>query len=136
MNNRQVAENFANGATKSNGSNFFIDGDTLYSYGRHFPVARRMPNGQYLINTDTYSSSTTAHQTYARVELWCKDTISLKDCDVHNIGVQINRDKSDIKNIEGKLSRARSDSMKNVHINTIKELKENVVKLEVLFKSL
>jgi len=39
----------------------FFDGDTLYSYGYHFRLAVRTNAGKYIINADTYSSSTSGH---------------------------------------------------------------------------
>ena len=52
--------------------------DTIYSYGRHFPLARIMPSasgdprGWWLLNGDTYSVSTTRHQNLVRAAV--KDT--------------------------------------------------------------
>ena len=66
MNNKQVAQAFATGATKGKGSNLFIEGDTIYSYGRYFPIARRLPKGGYWINPEKYSQSTTRHQSLVR----------------------------------------------------------------------
>ena len=43
------------------GTNVFYEGDYLYSYGHHFILAMRLKNGKYLINADTYSSSTSTH---------------------------------------------------------------------------
>lgn len=64
MNNKQIAKNFAAGATKGKGSNLFIEGDTIYSYGLHFPVARRNADGTFWFNPDKYSQSTSRHQSY------------------------------------------------------------------------
>lgn len=44
----------------------YFDGDTIYSYGSHFPIAKVIKNQRgeqaYLINSDTYSPSTSKHQ--------------------------------------------------------------------------
>lgn len=61
ISHKDLAYKFAHGATKGNGSNMFIDGDTIYSYGHHFPIAKRFRDG-YLFNPGTYSVSTSAHQ--------------------------------------------------------------------------
>lgn len=71
MNNIEVAHIWANGQKASGkGSNLFFEGDTIYSYGRHFPIARRvvMGNGDvhYIVNPARYSVSTSKHQTYVR----------------------------------------------------------------------
>ena len=51
-------------------SRVFFEGDTIYSYGRHFKIAefRKMPNGEtvVLFDNSTYSSSTSQHQSYTR----------------------------------------------------------------------
>lgn len=58
MNNRQLAQEFSNGATTGKGSNMFIDGNTIYSYGYHYPIARHLQGGITLINASKYSSTT------------------------------------------------------------------------------
>lgn len=58
--------------TQSEGraSNMFFEGETIYSYGRHFKIAKFqiMPNGEkvVLFNADSYSISTSKHQTYTQ----------------------------------------------------------------------
>jgi hypothetical protein len=54
-----------------NNSNVFAEGDIIYSYGHHFEIARgiRDAKGQVimiLLNGDTFSSSTTQHQSTVR----------------------------------------------------------------------
>lgn len=48
------------------GGNFYFNGDTIYSYGSHFPCGRIIHNrnGQqaYILNSNSYSSSTSKHQ--------------------------------------------------------------------------
>ena len=44
--NQAVADAFAHGATKGGVRHLFIEGDTIYSYGHHFPIARRLDNNQ------------------------------------------------------------------------------------------
>lgn len=68
-NNKSIATAFANGATKGKGSHLFIDGDTIYSYGYHFPIARRNADGTVWINPDKYSVSTSRHQSLVRAAL-------------------------------------------------------------------
>jgi hypothetical protein len=43
--------------------NVFFDGNTLYSYGRHFELAK-LVNGTLFVNTQSYSNSTSKHQNY------------------------------------------------------------------------
>jgi hypothetical protein len=59
--NSQVAHAWANQTGKQrNGSNFFYDGDTIYSYGSHFPVARHV-DGVVLLTTKRYGNATSKH---------------------------------------------------------------------------
>jgi hypothetical protein len=65
MQNSQVAHEWAHGH-EAKGSNFFTDGDRIYSYGRHFIAAQRYPGGVVLISSDTYSPSTQRHLSLIR----------------------------------------------------------------------
>ena len=52
---------------RSNNGNFYFEGRTLYSYGGHFPVGIfAAPGGPVFMNADSYSVSTSKHQSYAR----------------------------------------------------------------------
>lgn len=71
MNNSMVAHLWANEKQESaNGSNFYFEGESIYSYGRHFEVGRIAWNKRgekaYLINDTYYSSTTSKHQYYIR----------------------------------------------------------------------
>lgn len=65
--NSDVATAFICGR-KATAKNMYTDGKTVYSYGNHFPIAAKI-RGIILFNTDKYSSSTSAHQCYVRMEL-------------------------------------------------------------------
>jgi hypothetical protein len=78
--NREVAHYFANNVqSEGSASNFFFEDDKLYSYGKHFCVARRLPSGLFAFTTRTYGNSTAKHLNYARSALshkslvWCND---------------------------------------------------------------
>lgn len=63
----QVAHNWANRTGRcQTGHNLHYRGDTIYSYGDHFPVARHIENSKgehaVLFTTDSYSISTTNHK--------------------------------------------------------------------------
>jgi len=63
--NSQVAHAWANKTGKHcRGSNFYYDGDTIYSYGGHFPIARHV-DGVVLFTTESYSNSTSKHINHA-----------------------------------------------------------------------
>lgn len=77
MNNRDLAKKFAEGGTSGRGSHMFINRDTIYSYGYHFPIAKRMPWGFYF-NSREYSNTTSKHKAHVRWALagdiiWCPD---------------------------------------------------------------
>ncbi len=42
-------------------NNIFFEGDTIYSYGRHFPIARFVKPDVILFTTRSYSTSTSGH---------------------------------------------------------------------------
>lgn len=64
LSNADVARRFAERKTTGKSRNMFIEGDSVYSYGRHFPIAKRIGPGEYLFNTESYSMSTSKHQAY------------------------------------------------------------------------
>ena len=69
MKHYKIAEEFAYGKTKLKGSRMFIDGDIIYSYGYHFPIAIRLnsPEGfKYIFNSSSYSISTARHKSYVK----------------------------------------------------------------------
>jgi hypothetical protein len=64
--NYEAVKRFVNGKTKGGSHNIFADGDTLYSFGHHFPMLVRRDFG-FLLNGDKYSVSTSAHQSLCRL---------------------------------------------------------------------
>ena len=71
MNNSMVAHLWANEMKEfANGSNFYFEGESIYSYGSHFEVGRIVRNKRgekaYLINDIYRSSSTSKHQCCVR----------------------------------------------------------------------
>jgi hypothetical protein len=54
MNHKTVVQRFSEGKNY-HGSKIFAEGDILYSFGRHFPLAvRRNGNGKYLLNRKVF----------------------------------------------------------------------------------
>ena len=66
MRNEEVAKRFAQGETHVKGSNMFCEQNVLYSYGHHFMLAIRRPGKEFILNGETYSKSTSRHQSYTR----------------------------------------------------------------------
>lgn len=69
--NRAIAKAFAAGARtgRTGRGTMFIDGDAIYSYGYHWPIAVRRPGKQALVNRDRYSRTTSKQTGYVAGEL-------------------------------------------------------------------
>lgn len=52
-----------------NRANVITDGQTIYSYGPHFPMARKLDDGTIAVNTDRWSVTTSKHQSALRAVL-------------------------------------------------------------------
>ena len=65
MKNQEVAEVWANKTNRHlTGSHMFSSGDTIYSYGHHFPMARQVTVNEedyVLLTTRKWSNSTSTH---------------------------------------------------------------------------
>lgn len=61
LSNEDAVKAFRDGHKGNSKHVFHDDNKTLYSYGHHFKLAVRLDTGEYLINGDTYSSSTSRH---------------------------------------------------------------------------
>src|ERR1044072_2346791 len=63
----EIAHLWANQSqhSASNRGNFFFEGDTIYSYGHHFPIARHITNEDgkkfILFTQSSYSNTTSKH---------------------------------------------------------------------------
>lgn len=63
MNNSQLAHAWAHQSKpQGKGSNFFYEGDTIYSYGYHFPIAEKVAFETVLFTTREYSNTTARHK--------------------------------------------------------------------------
>ncbi len=60
VNNSDLGRAFVMGETDAKGSNMFIEGDIIYSYGHHFPIGLRLRKG-FIVNVDRYSTTTSCH---------------------------------------------------------------------------
>jgi len=67
FNNTDIGRAWASGKyERGKGSNIFFEGDTIYSYGYHFKIARKVGEGVYLFNARGYSPTTSKQQTQVR----------------------------------------------------------------------
>ena len=85
MTNREVAQAFANGKQKGKSLHMFIDGDTIYSYGYHFPIARRF-QGVILFTNKGYSQTTARHKTLVRCNLFNTQIVNTNDVTRYGLG--------------------------------------------------
>jgi hypothetical protein len=73
--NRELAHEWAHGSINfiGNGSNMFAEGNTIYSYGHHFPICRWVdtPVGRvFLMTSRSYSQTTSKHCSYVHRALY------------------------------------------------------------------
>ena len=78
-NDEVIAAYFAgdSGPYTSGNGNIYFEGRTLYSYGRHFPLAYHTRQGVYLLNGDRYSVTTAGHQSGTRTGARGKNNFTL-----------------------------------------------------------
>jgi hypothetical protein len=65
--NNQVMHAFAHGDdnhTQNGTGSVYRMGEVIYSYGNHFPMAKRIPNVCFLVTTDSYSVTTAKQMSY------------------------------------------------------------------------
>jgi hypothetical protein len=63
---------------QTNNGNAYFDGAALYSYGSHFLTGYIMPDGVALLNGDSYSVTTSGHQSDARGAVSNRATFTIK----------------------------------------------------------
>ena len=67
------------GNARNGQGNLYFEGDTIYSYGKHFPIARHVltRNGMraVLFTTETYSVTTSRHKSDVRQAIPCNVTV-------------------------------------------------------------
>ena len=80
-----ISGEYPKGKNYSNETVFF-EGDTIYSYGYHFPMAIKM-NGFYLVNADVYSNTTSKHQSNLRSALKYHDTVLIPFSALESAGI-------------------------------------------------
>ena len=129
MNNETLAKRFIEGSIKGKGSNMFIDGDSIYSYGYHFRIAKRIEHKGfkiYAFNPDGYSVSTAKHKNYVLGELQRTGNkiLFVKNADLDYIKEQFKDNLKEVENLKGKLSRARAEHIKESYKRNIQFLGE------------
>lgn len=121
MNARELFHRWANQSKPSGkAGNVFYEGDTCYSYGRHFPVGKLVTiEGKdfAFLNPSKYSMSTGRHQSYARQAIHSRECVHLE---------------SDLWNVEtlAALEKAKAEQEKRdaAHAEQMKEIKRSAAK--------
>lgn len=140
MNNTQVAQAFADGADQGKGSNMFIESSKIFSYGYHFPIARRLPetyNGTpvALFTTRDYSVTTSKHKSYVHQALGASGymIVEVDDVESHSISDVIDDLESQLNKALDKAAKARKFENKEYYFNQIDALRvQQEVALAVL----
>ena len=83
--------------TSGKGHNVFWEGDTIYSYGHHFPMARHV-NGVVLLTTDSYSVSTSKHMSLVRRAISHMNVVTVLD-------VRASRKRDHVNNLAAMIER-------------------------------
>lgn len=120
MDNKQVAHLWANKSReRASGSHFYFEGDTIYSYGGHFPVARHY-NGAVLFTSKRYSVSTAKHIGITRFACNHIPTFEVADVMRDPCGEHVREYAATLKELSAKLARARDPEwpLKNLEAAT------------------
>lgn len=106
MNNAQLAQNFAQGDTSGKTGHMFIDGNIIYSYGYHFPIASLIGARYALFNSDGYSNTTARHKSHVYSALLEADKIIIEcpNCDISQAREYLTER---VENAQNKAKRAR-----------------------------
>lgn len=116
MTNEQVANMFTGLFHSGRSNSMFIDGDTIYSYGYHFPIATRVNSKLYLFNCNHYSNTTAKHKNEVLSAIATNDA-QVIECDMvgdsynKKLVVSIGYLQSKIDECLVKKQRAKSDRM-------------------------
>jgi len=124
--NSAVADLYARGETEGRSGNMIIEGDTVYSYGTHFPIAKHLKGKIYLFNSDSYSMSTSNHMNLVRRALLRNKAILIfiKNCDTDYALENMKYNKELLHKLHSKYANARSERKREEYKNAIRELEK------------
>lgn len=138
VSNTTLAENYGKGETSGQGSNMFIEGDTIYSYGRHYKIAVKLnptqefaTNVKHVFNPDRYSSTTNKHQAYVKRNL--QSYIELPECNTDEVFLRgyVNQLKIEVDEVRTKLSKLKTKGVRfQQYTNKIDSMTERVKEVE------
>lgn len=145
MNNQELAHRFANGATEGKGSNMFVDGNAIYSYGRHFVIARTLWVGKkasarkvYLFNTAGYSQTTAKHKGQVSRALHTHERFDVPAMGTDS-GLSVSNHKDNLKHYEIEIKRAldsaaRANANSDYHLATARSKRHEATRYAQAFK--
>lgn len=138
MNNSTLAEKYAQGSTEGQGSNMFIEGDVIYSYGHHYKIAMRLNPDQkcatginHVYNPDRYSSTTNKHQAHVRSNL--QSYIAIPDCNIEEEFLRnyLEELKKEVEGVKAKQSKLTTKGKRFYQYDSkIAEMTERVKEVE------
>lgn len=132
---------------QAKGGNVFFEGRTIYSYGYHFPMAVFIKDNAVIINNDSYSNTTSTHQSYVRQALPDSCKRYYANTAILKIFIQDNIDKKRLKtalteyldsNLEDTLKDCSKPRIKQTtkakHITEFTTLFTRIQEIAALFK--
>jgi len=108
--------------------NFYFEGKSIYSYGKHFVIAEILDNGSILLNEDKYSVTTAKHKLAVEQMLSGKDIIFCASLP-NSIHRNIEMYNYQIYVLSDKLTRARN---KDKYITAITAIQFKINRLQSL----
>ena len=114
---------------RTSGGNFYFNGDIIYSYGSHFPIARIMEDGTVMFTLRTYSNTTAKHIGVAnmacrhRDKIYCCHINTYRDVSGWDHKSNFDAWQRDIEGNLKSLARARKPEK---YIGTIQGIQEDV----------
>ena len=124
LTNAGVAKAFAAGETTGHSKHMFIRCETVFSYGTHFPVARRF-RSVILWNPARYSVTTSGHQGQVSYALQCAGAVlvDVDACDPERVVEQWKTNAVNIVAALKKIDRARVERWREVRMRELDDLK-------------
>jgi len=99
-------------SARNSGGTFYFDGDTIHSYGRHFPIARHVTTKRgraVLFTTRDYSVTTTSHKSMVARACQHLTVFHVRDVDNTNPRQQFEEYRERYLELARRHSRARSN---------------------------
>jgi len=115
VSNIVLAEQFAKGVHDGQGSNMFIEDDTIYSYGKHYKIAVRLNTDQkfatnvsHVFNADSNSNTTAKHKAY--VSRYLQSYIAIPECNIEENFLRgyVNQLKIEVDEVKAKQSKLKT----------------------------